>query len=152
MSQSGDGIRDKNHTAKIKAGIRRARVLKGERWGRPSLLDKDADLPSRVAELRNSGRSWSEIASELGVSRSSARRLANLCQKASNSQIEECADISVSNRPVSETCANKEGDSLISADEGKGEGIMALMPQTIKVFKELLKKADVERSKRTDGL
>jgi DNA invertase Pin-like site-specific DNA recombinase len=54
---------------RVRAGIRNART-KGKRLGRPRVI-VDA---SRIASLRASGRSWSHIEAELGVSKGTAQR------------------------------------------------------------------------------
>ena len=48
--------------------------------GRPSVIERNGnpDLANEVIKMRNLGFSWSKIANELGISRTSARRL---CQK-----------------------------------------------------------------------
>src|SRR5271157_5549879 len=55
---------------RVRAGIRNARV-KGKRLGRPRVI-VDA---SRIATLRARGDSWSQIQSELGVSKGTAQRV-----------------------------------------------------------------------------
>ncbi len=54
---------------RVRAGIRNARA-KGKRLGRPRVL-VDA---SRVAALRARGNSWSQVQSELGISKGTAQR------------------------------------------------------------------------------
>src|SRR3984957_13489066 len=54
----------------VRAGLRNARA-KGRRLGRPRVV-VDA---SRVAFLRSNGRSWSQIQTELGVSKGTAQRV-----------------------------------------------------------------------------
>jgi DNA invertase Pin-like site-specific DNA recombinase len=54
---------------RVRAGLRNARA-KGRRLGRPRVI-VDA---SRIASLRASGRSWSQIQAELGVSKGTAQR------------------------------------------------------------------------------
>jgi DNA invertase Pin-like site-specific DNA recombinase len=61
---------------RVKAGLRNARA-KGKRLGRPRVT-VDA---RRVASLRAAGRSWRDVASELGVSERSIRRTASVCGK-----------------------------------------------------------------------
>ena len=55
---------------RVRAGLRNARA-KGRRLGRPRVV-VDA---SRVALLRANGRSWSQIQTELGVSKGTAQRV-----------------------------------------------------------------------------
>jgi hypothetical protein len=144
---------DSSHPGRAKDGIAQANTPR-RKAGRPTVAEVrgDPNIASKAAELRDLGRSWSEIASELGISRSSARRLVNVCQKALNSQIEEDTGSSVPEIGVSETCTRKEVDSSTSTDERDDGGTMALMPKSLKIFKKLLKKADEERSKRVKGL
>src|ERR1022692_4410059 len=54
---------------RVRAGLRNARA-NGRRLGRPRVI-VDA---SRIASLRASGRSWSQIQAELGVSKGTAQR------------------------------------------------------------------------------
>jgi hypothetical protein len=56
------------------------------------------------------------------------------------------------NTHISETCAEKANDSSISIKESEEEEIMAAMPRTFKIFRELLQKAEERRSKRASGL
>jgi hypothetical protein len=58
------------------SGLRNA-VAKGKRLGRPR---KVVDT-SRIATLRDSGRSWRNVADEIGVWERSVRRLALRCGK-----------------------------------------------------------------------
>ena len=54
---------------RVRAGLRNAQA-KGRRLGRPRVV-VDA---SRIASLRSQGRSWSQVGSELGVSKGTAQR------------------------------------------------------------------------------
>jgi len=56
---------------RVKAGLRNARA-KGKRLGRP----KAVVSPSRIAVLREEGRSWANIAAVLGVGEGTVRRAA----------------------------------------------------------------------------
>ncbi len=67
---------------RVAAGIaaRRAEAARRGRpflWGRArvSTLARDPELPTQVLKLRAAGRSWSQVARTLGVSRTTARRL-----------------------------------------------------------------------------
>ena len=151
-NRNNNDLQNEDHSVRTKEGIEKARTQNKGRWGRPSLLDRDSDLPLKASKLRDLGHSWSEIGCELGVSRSSARRLASLCKKASNSQTEGSADSPVPNRSVSETCAEKACDPTVGDKEGGDVCSMAFMPKSFEEFKIILKKADVERPKRTEGL
>lgn len=50
-------------------------------WGKRSLVSKDPTLPARASALRQAGSSWGRIASELGVGRTTAKRLCQLAQR-----------------------------------------------------------------------
>ncbi len=54
---------------RVRAGLRNARS-KGKQLGRPRV----AVDPTRIASLRGQGRSWAEIAAELGVGKGTAQR------------------------------------------------------------------------------
>ena len=54
---------------RVRAGLRNAQA-KGRRLGRPRVV-VDA---SRISSLRSQGRSWSQVGSELGVSKGTAQR------------------------------------------------------------------------------
>lgn len=109
------------------------------RRGRPSVIESldDPHLPLKASALRSTGRSWSEIASLLGVGRTTARRLATMCQKENASQIEKGSN----NRSRKESDARhqKEGDQwpALSTDEG----ILECMPKTFRIFASLVKRA-----------
>ncbi len=70
---------------RVSAGIQR-RKSEAERRGQPwiwgrglsSPLRKDPQLPAKALQLREAGRSWSQTAKTLGVSRTTARRLCQL--------------------------------------------------------------------------
>jgi DNA invertase Pin-like site-specific DNA recombinase len=73
---------------RVRAGLRNARA-KGKKLGRPR---SDVD-PSQVETLRASGRSWREIAEELGVGlgtvhRSAHSRSKNVCGPPSDVMLE----------------------------------------------------------------
>ena len=61
---------------RVKAGLRNAKA-KGKRLGRPRVTVDSR----RVASLRAAGRSWRDVARELGVSERSIRRTASVCGK-----------------------------------------------------------------------
>jgi hypothetical protein len=77
-----DTPNDKSRSAKIKEGIERAKSRRG-RWGRPSIMESmgDPELPQKAREMRSQGLSWSEIAINLKIGKTTARRLVNACQK-----------------------------------------------------------------------
>jgi DNA invertase Pin-like site-specific DNA recombinase len=61
---------------RVKAGLRNARA-KGKRLGRPKVVVSR----SRIAVLRKDGRSWANIAEELGVGEGTVRRAAQASAK-----------------------------------------------------------------------
>ena len=132
------------------------------RAGRPRVQDRLGDplLGDKAEALRGEGRSWSEIGRELGVGRTTARRLA-LCQ---NSR--EASDIkigagkgrtdptdqhpfqndttNVPQRPIEEAPAFEEPVSMKEVSE-KEEGL----PESFRLFEGLLRRADSGGQKRT---
>lgn len=74
--------------ARISAGLKRARS-EGVRLGRPR---RDGPSPAEVAGLRNAGRSWKEVAVELGCSISLARRRAQEAQGIANAHLDGGAE------------------------------------------------------------
>lgn len=109
------------------------------RRGRPSVIESlgDPHLPLKASALRSTGRSWSEIASLLGVGRTTARRLATMYQKENESQIEKVSNNRIQNE--SDAGPQKEGDQwpALSMDEG----ILERMPKTFRIFVSLVKRA-----------
>ncbi len=85
MTEEDDEKVNDVHSMKIKNGIKRARAL-GQKWGRPSIMDlkNDPDIAIKAKKFRSQGHSYSEIASELNISRSSARRLVQKGQEVNN--------------------------------------------------------------------
>lgn len=72
---------------RVRAGLRNARA-KGRRLGRPRVV-VDA---SRIASLRDQGRSWAEIVAEVGVGKGTAQRaLLRLCPKLGSLAEVECS-------------------------------------------------------------
>jgi len=61
---------------RVKAGLRNARA-KGKRLGRPKVVVS----ASRIAVLREEGRSWANVAEELGVGEGTVRRAAQASAK-----------------------------------------------------------------------
>ncbi len=109
------------------------------RRGRPSVIESlgDPHLPLKASALRSTGRSWSEIASLLGVGRTTAKRLATMYQKGNEGQIEKVSNNRIQNE--SDAGPQKEGDQLpaLSIDEG----ILECMPKTFRIFASLVKRA-----------
>ncbi|MHA1962573.1 MAG: hypothetical protein ACW99U_20465 [Candidatus Thorarchaeota archaeon] len=94
------------------------------RRGRPPVTQSlcDPHLPLKAAVLRNTGRSWSEIASIIGVGRTTAKRLATMYQKKKDDTKHEVED--------------NQWPELSTE-----EGILDCLPKTFKVFISLVKRA-----------
>jgi len=157
MTKSDPDSHNKSRSEKIKSGIERAKAVTGK-WGRPTVLELrgDLDLPTRASELRSGGFSWSQIASRLGVSRSSARRLVNLCQKEAESQTDHHINSPVPNRDVSDTRVKRiepreavegdAGDAVQFLDVSTNDEVLAKMPKTFQIFSSLLTRVrDMDR-------
>lgn len=141
-----------DRSKKIKLGIERAKAIRGK-WGRPGVVELKGDphLAAKASELRSGGFSWSKIASRLSISRSSARRLVNLCQKDGDIQIDNNLDSSVPKTSASDTRAEKIDrkevvqpdavDAVQSIDVSTNDEVLAKMPKTFRIFSDLLRQA-----------
>ncbi|MEE9116767.1 MAG: hypothetical protein V3U09_07715 [Thermoplasmata archaeon] len=109
------------------------------RRGRPSVIESlgDPHLPLKASALRSTGRSWSEIASLLGVGRTTAKRLATMYQKGNEGQIEKVSNNRIQNE--SDAGPQKEGDQW--PEFSMDEGILECMPKTFRIFASLVKRA-----------
>jgi hypothetical protein len=151
---------NEDRSKKIKLGIERAKAIRGK-WGRPGVVELKGDphLAAKASELRSGGFSWSEIASRLSISRSSARRLVNLYQKDTAGQIDNHLDSTVPNRGVSDTCVEKMDrkevvqvdldDAVQSIDVSTNDEVLAKMPKTFQIFSDLLKQVREDQPKNT---
>jgi hypothetical protein len=151
---------NENRSKKIKLGIERAKAIRGK-WGRPGVaeLKGDPHLAAKASELRTQGLSWSQIASRLDISRSSARRLVNLYQKDAAGQIDNHLDSTVPNRGVSDTCVEKTDriedvqtdlvDTVQSIHVSTNDEVLAKMPKTFRIFSDLLKQVREDQPKNT---
>lgn len=112
---------------------------KKRKRGRPSVLEskEDPDLASKATEMRFLGLSWSQIASRLGIGRTTARRLVLAFQKSSGSQTKSDSNSSV---PKTDSCH-------LMAEVGQHfslslkEDILEGMPKTFRIFVSLIRKA-----------
>ncbi len=111
---------------------------KGRR-GRPSVIESlgDPHLPLKASALHNTGRSWSETASILGVGRTTAKRLATMYQKENESQIEKLSN----NKTPKETDAGNDEEGSQWSALSIEEGILECMPKTFRIFASLAKRA-----------
>lgn len=109
------------------------------RRGRPSVMESlgDPHLPQKASALRSTGRSWSEIASLLGVGRTTAKRLATMYQKENESQIDKAPN---NKMPKKDDTKHEIEDTqwpALSIDEG----ILERLPKTFKIFISLVRRA-----------
>ena len=118
---------------------RQASDKRGRRPGRPTVMESRGDpkLPARAAEMRSLGLSWSQIASRLGVGRTTARRLALMCQKDSGCQTGHLVS------PIFPKPAKIGGETSSSqnASSALDSGVLEKLPKTFRIFSELLEKA-----------
>jgi hypothetical protein len=151
---------NEDRSKKIKRGIERAKAIRGK-WGRPGVVELKGDphLAAKASELRSEGFSWSEIASRLSISRSSARRLVSLCQKDAENQIDNDPDSPVPNRDVSDTRVEEMDrkevvqadlvDAVQPIDVSTNDEVLAKMPKTFRIFSDLLKQVREDQPKNT---
>lgn len=98
------------HSRRVKAGIARARA-RGQKWGRPTVAEKmDSDLTVKVFEMRAQGLPWSEVASQLDISESTARRLLRKFQGDCESRDRHNVKNTVPERNVTDTCQKDYSD------------------------------------------
>lgn len=110
-----------------------------KRRGRPSVIESlgDPQLPLKASALRSTGRSWSEIASLLGVGRTTAKRLATMFQKDNESQIEK----GTNNKMPKKDDTKHEIEDIQWPALSVDEGILERMPKTFRIFVSLVKRA-----------
>ena len=120
-------------------GNRQGSDKRGRKPGRPTVMESRGDpkLPTRAAELRSLGLSWSQIASRLGVGRTTARRLVLLCQKDEGSQTRD--DI-ISDVPQTNDDNPQTNDSQCVPFEIK-EDVLERLPKTFRIFASLVRRA-----------
>jgi hypothetical protein len=104
--------------------------------GRPSVLERDPNLASRVTELRLCGLSWSTIASRLGVGRTTARRLFSLYQKGVKGQTREDSNSAVPENDTHKPSENPSQYTVLAIDYE----ILGKLPKTFQIFSSLLEK------------
>jgi len=138
MIQNEDNIHDKNQSAKIKNGIARAKA-QGSKLGRPTVAEVkgDANIATKAAELRSLGLSWSQIASKLGIGRTTARRLVTLYLKEKDIWTKAESNPPMPKYNVSNTGGSEDQHTASSFDDD----ILGKMPKTFQIFSKLLEKA-----------
>ncbi len=128
--------------------------------GRPRLEDRDSELPKKARALRRDGLSWGQIGEALKIGRSSARRL---CQ---NSVEGLGTDIGTEHGPGDRSPSPPFQNGTLTVPEQRGgrqigplgdsavgslpEGALEL-PESLRVFAKLLKRAAGEPEKPKDS-
>jgi hypothetical protein len=107
------------------------------RQGRPSVLEDDPHLVEKVVALRATGRSWAEISTLLRIGKTTARRLATVCQKGIESQTK---DESVSAVPKTSNQRDNR-DECQSFEFSVDDEFLECMPKTFRIFLSLVKRA-----------
>jgi orotate phosphoribosyltransferase-like protein len=105
---------------------------------------KDPEIAAKATELRSQGLSWSQIASRLGIGRTTARRLVTVCLNKKSVEVDK--EI-YSSMPKSNHFDSNKSDrsNLISSLD---DDIFGKLPKSFQIFSELLEKAkDAQRRK-----
>lgn len=111
--------------------------------GRPSVIESKGDphLALKASAMRSAGYSWSKIAFYLGIGKTTARRLARLCQNENESQI---ANESVSAVPKTGNQRNSKKKNQ-APEFAIDEAFLDCMPKTFKMFASLIKRSRENR-------
>lgn len=138
MLGKNDHTDKKLHSKRVRDGIAQAKA-QGRKLGRPTVAEVkgDTNLAARASELRDIGLSWSQIASNLGVGRTTARRLTIAYQKEKSRWTREDSNPSVPKAHVSDTPESKGQYIAFSIDDD----ILGKLPKTFQMFSVLLEKA-----------
>lgn len=109
------------------------------RPGRPTILESKGDphLVEKAAEMRFLGCSWSQIASRLGVGKTTIRRYVLAFQKENGGQIEEEIGSRMP-RNNDDDSRNKESQYLSFSIR---EDVLEGLPKTFRKFVSLVRKA-----------
>lgn len=144
MPEEEGAVINKLRSMQIKAGIARVKA-QGKKLGRPTIqeIKRNPTIINEAAELRANGLSWSQIASHLKVSRSTARRLVESNQKENNfvSNGEEKPSMPKTNvlkRPLNESQ---------NIDPALDNDVFSQFPKSFKIFSSLLEKAKKAQEK-----
>lgn len=114
--------------------------------GRPTVLErkKDPYLALRAVEMRSLGFSWSQIASRLGIGRTTARRLVLMYQKRNENQTAKNLGFSVPKQNV--VVKEKNGSQRVS--DSKDDDMLVKLPKTFQIFSNLLERVRRMQSDR----
>ena len=107
------------------------------RQGRPSVLEDGPYLVEKVVALRATGRSWAEISTLLRIGKTTARRLATVCQKRIESQIKDGSECAV---PKTDNQRDNR-DECQSFEFSVDDEFLECMPKTFRIFFSLVKRA-----------
>ena len=147
-----DNIVKNSRSFLIKEGIAKARSRR-EKWGRPSVIETRGDpkIGFKASEMRSQGLSWSEIASNLKIGKTTARRLVILYQKDGDKQTEINFERIGCNRKVNCTSGENEDEQEAKTETSKNQiqdnrfpsndDVLNIMPKTFQIFTSLLEKA-----------
>lgn len=145
MSEKEDAVKNPNHSKQIRDGLERA-IAQGKKLGRPSIMDSkdDPQIAAKAADLRAKGFSWSQIASHLGIGRTTSRRLVSLYQNENSVCPDEKQNPPM---PKSNVIDTSESDSrhIISSFD---DNILGKLPKSFQIFSSLLEKAKKAQEKR----
>jgi hypothetical protein len=142
----------------IKEGIAKARSRR-EKWGRPSIIETkgDPEIGFKASEMRSQGLSWSEIASNLKIGKTTSRRLVIHYQEDGDEKKEIDSDRAGCNRKVNCTFSENVGEQEAKTETSKNQiqdnqfhsndDVLNKMPKTFQIFNSLLEKARKKQAK-----
>ena len=144
MVEENDKIKNETRSIQIKNGIERAKS-QGKKLGRPSIRDSKGDpkIAFKAAELRSQGLSWSQIASHLGIGRTTARRLVNLYLNKNSIWPSDEKNPSMPKSSVFNTSVSESQHIASSIDID----ILGNLPKSFQIFSSLLQQAKKAQEK-----
>lgn len=145
MSKEDYERKSKFHSTQIKEGIKRVKA-EGKKLGRPSIFKSkdDPQIAVKASDLRSQGLSWSQIASRLGIGRTTARRLVTMYLNDNSVKLENVTNPSVPKSNDYDISESKTPIIISSTDDD----ILGKLPKSFQIFSNLLEKAKKAQRKR----
>lgn len=160
----GDRLFKKNdkeedtRSLRIKQGIAKARASR-RKWGRPSIMESkgDPELALKATALHSQGLTWSEIASNLEIGKTTARRLVRQNQRERYHPLGNDANNIATNRTVTCDLGENEDEQEVKDDtsiyQPQGnqlslhDEVLNKMPKTFQILNSLLERARQKQAK-----